>query len=122
MNRIARLTALVLLVALCVFALASCGVSSYEKKLDKAGYEVTALDKDELKEYNEEDKDYDYKGILFATNGTDAVYVMKLKNKTQAADVAKEQEGAMIKGMVTEVKGKVVFFGTEGGVKAAMGK
>lgn len=121
MNRIARFTALVLLVALCVLALASCGVSSYEKRLDKAGYEVTVLDKDELKEYNEADEDYDYKGILGAT-GKDGnvVYVMKMKSKSQAKSIA--AEFGTVNGMTTETKGKVVFFGTEDGVKAAMGK
>lgn len=120
MNRIARLVSLVLLVALCVCVLASCGVGSYEKRLDKAGYEVTALDKDELKEYNEADTDYDYKGVLGAIKGTDAVYVMKLKNSKQAKDIAAEM--STVPNMTVEIKGKVVFFGTEAAVKAAMGK
>ena len=119
MNRIARLTSLVLLVALCVLMLAACGVNSYSKKLEKAGYEVTALNKDEIKEYNETDSDYTYKGMLGAIKADgNVVYVVKMKSKSEAKSIAKELGYKA----TVEVKGKIVIAGTEDGVKAAIGK
>ena len=120
MNRMIKLTSLLLLVVLCVGVLASCGISSYEKRLEKAGYTVIAAEKDELKEYDEADTDYGYKKMSAATKGADYVYVVKLQNKKQAKLYA--EECATVEKWTTETKGSVVVFGSEAAVKAAFGE
>ena len=130
MTKMIKLTSLLLLVALCVGVLASCGVNSYEKRLDKAGYTVEVVNKDDLKAMNEkldaleEDDDIEYKlkAFLSAIDLEDGKYVevAKFGSKKQAKAFAEKRIEGLGMYEKVEVKGKFVVYGTEDGVKDAM--
>ena len=118
MNKFTKLTSLLLLVALCVCVLASCGgVGSAEKKLEKAGYTIVAVEDEYIEKANEARDDYKIKAAITAYDADDGEYVsvIKLASKKQAKAYAEKIAGA-------EVKGKAVIYGTEAGVKVALGK
>ena len=119
MNKITRLTSLVLLVVLCVSVLASCGgVGSAEKKLEKAGYTVVAVEDEYIEKANDARDDYKIKAAITAYDAESSEYVsvIKLASKKQAKAYAEEI------GSGAEVKGKTVIYGTEAAVKVALGK
>ena len=123
MTKALRITSLLLVMLMCIAMLASCGIGSYEKKLEKAGYDVEVADKDEIEKMNEEDDDYKVKAKLVATKGLNSVTVIKLASTKQAKDLVEElkDNGGTAFGILTiERKGAVVFYGTEDAVEAAM--
>ena len=101
--------------------LGSCGVKSYAKRLEKAGYTVENATKNEINETNKAaGGEYKIKAALEATNGKDYVWIMKFATKKQAKDQAAVMEA--YGGFVVEVKGKALIYGTSQGVKDALGK
>lgn len=122
MTKALRITSLLLVMLMCIAMLASCGIGSYEKKLEKAGYEVEVADKDEIAEMNEEEDDYKVKAMLVATKGLNSVTVIKLASQKQAKELVEELDGSLLDILTIERKGAVVFYGTEDAVEAAMGK
>lgn len=124
MKRVLSLVSLLLVLVMCVFMFASCGMNSYEKRLEKAGYEVEVADKDELEEINEEAEDYKIKGMLVATKGLNTVTITKFGSSKQAKEQAEDAQdyADSIPGFTVEIKGKYVIAGTEDAVKAALGK
>ena len=129
MTKIMKLTSVLLLVVLCVGVLASCGgVGSYEKKLEKAGYEVEVVEKEDIDEANEafKEAEEDYKikaGLTAANEDGEMVSITVFASKKQAESYADAMKGlASISGVKIEVDGKAVLVGTEDGIKAALGK
>lgn len=126
--KMTKIASLLLVVVLCVGMLAACGgVSSYEKKLEKAGYTIEVAEKDELKEASEElaamNIEGELKAAIEAQKGTDMVMVYEF-SKADAAESFASTMGALagLGGMKVEQDGKIVIMGTAAGVDAAMGK
>lgn len=123
MNKMIKLTALLLLVVVCIGVLASCGAISYQKRLEDAGYQVVKTAKEEIKEINKDEKNpYKYKAFVYGETLDDNVTVVKLASAKQAKQLGSEFKGSPDKFPFVEIKGKFVIFGTEAGVKAAMGR
>lgn len=119
MNKIIKLTSLLLLVVMCIGVLASCGISSYENRLEKAGYEVTTYEKEYIEKQNDERDDRKIKAGLIAGNSKDGEYVEVIKFASAKQAKAYIDEFDLDD---AERKGAVVIYGTEAGVKAALGK
>ena len=118
MNKIIKLTSLLLLVVVCVGVLASCGVSSYANKLEKAGYTVSEYEKEYIDNQNKERTDRQIKAAFIASEkGGESVAVIKLGSAKEAKAYMEEFDLDN-----AERKGAVVIYGTEAGVKAAIGK
>ncbi|MBQ3589412.1 MAG: hypothetical protein II980_03075, partial [Clostridia bacterium] len=113
MTKALRITSLLLVMLMCIAMLASCGIGSYEKKLEKAGYDVEVADKDEIEKMNEEDDEYKVKAVLTAQkNIVNTVMVIKFASSKQAKAYAEELEKIDTSLTNTVVKGSVVITGT----------
>lgn len=123
MTKALRITSLLLVMLMCIAMLASCGIGSYEKKLEKAGYDVEVADKDEIEKMNEEDDEYKVKAMLTAQkNIVNTVMVIKFASSKQAKAYAEELEKIDTSLTNTVVKGSVVITGTNDAVDVALGK
>lgn len=123
MTKALRITSLLLVMLMCIAMLASCGIGSYEKKLEKAGYDVEVADKDEIEKMNEEDDEYKVKAVLTAQkNIVNTVMVIKFASSKQAKAYAEELEKIDTSLTNTVVKGSVVITGTNDAVDVALGK
>lgn len=121
MTKTLRLVSLLLLVVVCVGVLASCGIDSYQKRLEDAGYTCKVVTSDEIKEKNEESEDYTVKASFYAYKGFNSVTVTQFANAEQAEKYADDKDIVDVFGEV-EVKGNVVIMGTEDAVDVALGK
>ena len=121
MKRVLSIISLTLVLVLCLFMFASCGVKSYAKRLEKAGYEVKMVEKDEIKEANEKADGYKFKAGLSASKGDDYVSITKFGSKKQAEKYV-ESLGAAASFIKYEIKGSCLIVGTEQGIKDALGK
>ncbi len=124
MKKTLRIVSLLMVVAMCAIALASCGIDSYKKNLEEAGYTVTVTSDEELKKLNEKAEDYEVKAVLVANkdiiyNVTITQYASKKQAEAQA-EVAKNLN--KIPGVTVKVDGKFVIAGSDSAVKAAMGE
>ena len=120
MKRVLSIISLTLVLVLCLFMFASCGVKSYAKRLEKAGYEVEIATKDEVKEANEAfDGEYKVKAGLSAQKDTDYVSITKFASKKQAKAYA---EAMKLPESAYEIKGACLIAGTAQGIKDATGK
>lgn len=132
MTKILKLTSILLLVVLCLGALASCemilGLTLYEKRLEEEGYEIEVYDEEKLAEMQSDD--YEIKNMLVATKSegllgldVDMVSVIQFANADQAEKYADESLSAGIADLVmsVKVKGSVVIIGTEDAVEDAIG-
>ncbi len=124
MTKVLRITSILLVMLMCIAMLASCGVGSYEKKLEKAGYDVEVADKEDIEKMNkDEDGDYKVKAMLTAKkNIVNNVVVIKFASSKQAKSYAEELEKLDTSLTNTVVKGSVVITGTNDAVDAALGK
>lgn len=116
-KKVISIIAIVSIIAILGVVLVACNADSYQKKLEKAGYEVFKLGDDEA----EEEVDADVEWFITASKGTEFVEIIKFKN----TDDAKKAESNAVTGsgfgvkVVCERSGKIVFYGTEQGVKDA---
>lgn len=117
-KKVISIIAIVAIIAILGVVLVACNADSYQKKLEKAGYEVVVIEGDEA----DEEADADVEWIVTASKGlTEYVSVVKFKD----TDDAKEFESNAVTGsgfgmkVVCERSGKIVFYGTEQGVKDA---
>lgn len=125
MKKTLRIVSLALVSIMLVFVLASCGMGTYEKRLEKAGYDVDVADEADLEELNELyvklEQDYEAKAYLTAKKTElnsltfESVTIIKFASKKQATAYAEETDGAV-------QKGKIVIFGTEDAVDVALGE
>ena len=118
MTKMIKLASLMLVVVLCVGMLAACGgMGSYEKKLEKAGYEVEIAEADELEEINAMFEtlgmDYEIKATISAEKGSDYVEIAEFASAKQAKAYVDEL------GIAAEavVKGSTVIIGTDAAVE-----
>lgn len=124
MTKITKITSLLLLVVLCVGMLASCGISSYEKRLTDAGYKVTVFSDEDIEKMNDASEDYEFKakitaGKLSLSDGG-TVTITQLASSKQAKAYA--ELFPVVEGVTqTVVKGSVVITGTPGSVDIALG-
>lgn len=119
-KKVISIIAIVAIIAILGVVLVACNADSYQKKLEKAGYEVIVLEGDEAKEEAESEGDIEW--VVTASKGlTEYVTIVKFAN----TDDAKEAEENAITGsafgvtVVCERSGKIVFYGTEEAVKDA---
>lgn len=115
-KKVISIIAIVAIIAILGVVLVACNADSYQKKLEKAGYEVIAIEADEDEEADVEwaVKGTKVEGLL----DVDTVTVVKYAN----TDDAKEAEELAIEiygedGVYRT--GKILIFGTEQGVKDA---
>ena len=125
-KKLVSIIAIVALVAVLALVLTACNAESIEKKLDKAGYSVQVL-------VNKDDNVEGVEWALSAEKGElsiggginaniDVVYVTKyasLDDAKKSAEDAKALAEKLDNGVVKRV-GKIVYCGTEQGVKDAM--
>lgn len=110
-KKVLGIVAMICLIATLGACLVGCaGMKDYQKKLEKAGYEVVA------KEAEGEQKDAGAEWVVSARKGTDYVTVTKFKNED---DAKKYEEAAKAMSVKTKRSGKILIAGTEQGVKDA---
>ena len=124
MKKTLRIVSLLMVVVMCAIALASCGIDSYKKNLEEAGYSVTVSSDDDLEKLNEKAEDYKVKAVLVASkdiiyNVTSTQYASKKQAEAQAEEAKKLNK---LPGVTVKVDGKCVLVGTDSAVKAAMGE
>ena len=123
MKRVLSIISLTLVLVLCLFMFASCGVKSYAKRLEKAGYKVEIATKDEVKEANEAFEEFDgkykVKAGLTAQKDGDFVSITKFASKKQAKNYV---EALKLADGSYEIKGACLIIGTAQGIKDATGK
>lgn len=113
-KRVLAIIAIVAIVAIMTVCLCACNAESITKKLEKKGYTCVSSEND--------DKDATIAWTVTGTTLKDTVTVTKYNN----ADDAKDAEAnvptgsALGKKVVCKRVGKVVYYGTEQGVKDAM--
>lgn len=124
-KKIIALVAIVALIAIVAVCLTACNADSIEKKLDKAGYTVQVYDSEEDKEKGIEWVVSGSKGDISIGGGVnvdyDFVTVTKFAKTEDAKKAVEEaEESGVDEGMTIKRIGKIVYAGTEQGVKDAM--
>ena len=114
-----RLLSLLLIVVLCVGMLTACGMNSYQKKLEDAGYTVEVVSQEELEEtnamYEQMGIDITIKGGLSAVKDlTSYVSIIQLGSKSEAEDLAASFK---LIGMDYVIDGSYLITGDEEGLK-----
>jgi hypothetical protein len=118
-KKVISIVAIVCLVAILGICLVACNADSYVKKLEKAGYMVTKLDGEDAKEeMGAEGIKWMVMGIKMDFMSPDSVIVICFDKADDAKAFAEAMEGEDETEHV-EVSGKIVFIGTEQGVKDA---
>lgn len=119
-KKVVVIIAVIALVAILAVCLTACNADSISKKLDKAGYVVTSLDQDDIGE----DVAIEWgvagvKGEFSLSGGVsgDFVTVVKFSDLDDAKKYAEEAEKSE---MTVKRISKIVYVGTEQGVKDAM--
>ncbi|MEG2687769.1 MAG: hypothetical protein RSA24_01230 [Clostridia bacterium] len=117
-KKIISIIAIIALVAVLGVCLVACNADSYEKKLTKAGYDVTVSTAEEIKEFGKEDGE-----VVWVVNGLkvgDSVSIIKFKKTDDAKKYATDMGvGAGIAKMEVYRSGSIVIIGTKQGVKDA---
>ena len=117
-----RLLSLLLIVVLCVGMLTACGMNSYQKKLENAGYTVEVASQEEIDQANSMfealNSDLKIKGGLSAVKGTSYVSITELGSKSQAEDyVSLMGVAGMVEGEDYIIDGACIIMGDEEGLK-----
>lgn len=122
MTKMIKLASLLLVVVLCVGMLAACGgIDSYQKKLEKAGYEVEVAEEADIDKmnamYEELGVDYKIKGMLSAMNVEEmaTVSIVQFASAGDAKKALAEEENLDEDDYIR--KGAVVIMGNEKGLE-----
>lgn len=123
-KKIMALVAIVALVAILGVCLAACNSDNVGKKLEKKGYSVVTLNDDSTglgkTVYNLVKSNSDFKEGVLATKGNDMVTVLWFETTDAAESLEGNLKGNILFSASTvERSGKVVYVGTEQGVKDA---
>ena len=121
-KKIISIVAIVALVTVLGVCFVACGASSYESRLEKAGYTVQTMTDEEIAEMTEgSGLDLDIKWGVGGTKGADYVAVICFADKEQAEAFATitNMASGIFGGMKAETKGAILFWGTEQGIKDA---
>ena len=124
-----RIIALILMLTLAVFCLASCtNISKYEDKLEDEDYETDTIKEKEvkamLKQFKLDIDDYKIKEAIEAMNEDgDEVTIFQCGSAGKAKSLAEDLEKAFkkndIDGIKIDTKGKFVFVGDKSAIKDA---
>ena len=120
-KKVISIVAIIALVAILGVCLVACNADSYAKKLEGKGYTVEKMTDEETAAFAEETGlDIEIVWGVGGTNGTDIVTILAFSNKDDAESFANILNMATaFTGMKAEAKGKIVFMGTEQGIKDA---
>ena len=120
-KKVISIVAIIALVAILGVCLVACNADSYAKKLEGKGYTVEKMTDEEAEEFVQETGlDIEIVWGVAGTKGTDLVSILAFSNKDDAEAFANILNmAASFTGMKAEAKGKIVFMGTEQGIKDA---
>ena len=120
-KKVISIVAIIALVAILGVCLVACNADSYAKKLEGKGYEVAKMTDEEAEEFVQETGlNIEIVWGVGARKGTDMVTILAFSNKEDAESIANVLNMVSgITGMKAEAKGKIVFVGTEQGIKDA---
>lgn len=120
-KKVISIVAIIALVAILGVCLVACNADSYAKKLEKAGYTVGKMTDEETAAFAEKyNLDTEIVWAVGGTKGKDNVTILAFADKDDAESIANNLNKVVgIIGMKAEAKGKIVFVGTEQGVKDA---
>ena len=120
-KKVISIVAIIALVAILGVCLVACNADSYAKKLEGKGYTVEKMTDEEAEEFVQETGlDIEILWGVGGTKGTDMVSILAFSNKDDAESFANILNmAANFTGMKAEAKGKIVFMGTEQGIKDA---
>ena len=127
MKRVLSILSLTLVLVMCLFMFASCGINKYEKNLEKAGYEVEEWDDEDIEEgLDMFGVDYKVKKAFEAEDSKgNYVVVIKFGSKKDAKEFANDTNvkmGASFLGGKIQYKGSVVMIGNQKALDDAVGK
>ena len=125
-----KILSLALVAVLLLACLTACGsIESYAGKLEKAGYKVEVVSKEDIKDHAEEMglnvDDGVVVSMLYAAKADglipSMVVVMECESSDAAKHIAETADGGLgLLGMAVEVKGKFVIAGTKSAVAVAI--
>lgn len=120
-KKVLAIVAVIALVAILGVCLVACNAESYEKKLEKAGYEVEVLEGDDVDQIKELVGDLEVEWAVGGAKDADSVTVIKFKNTDDAKEFEKNAPVGSAFGytLKCERSGKIVIYGSEQGVKDA---
>ena len=120
-KKVISIVAIIALVAILGVCLVACNADSYAKKLEGKGYTVEKMTDEEAEEFVQETGlNIEIVWGVGARKGTDMVTILAFSNKEDAESIASILNMASgFTGMKAEAKGKIVFMGTEQGIKDA---
>jgi len=108
-KKVLSIVAIIALIAVMTVCLVACNANTYEKKLDKAGYKVSTLDKEDIEDaYGDDDADISW--AVSGVKGLNSVTVIKYKKIADAKDFVEDMKG--IPGITVERSASYVFIGT----------
>ena len=110
-KRIVTIVAIVALVAVMAVVFAACNADTYQKRLEKAGYEVEIMSADDF-----DSAEIEWGLIAWNPKTDDVVNVIKFKSISKAKDAEAEYKKL---GDYVERSSAVLFVGTELGVADA---
>lgn len=113
-KNIGKILAVILVVALLATVLCACNAESYQKKLEKKGYTVSSAETDK------EDASIVW-SVSAVKSTTEAVTIYKFKTTDDAEKFEKDAPTGKVGkySLVVKRTGKIVYYGTEQGVKDA---
>lgn len=132
MKKTISVISLVLVLVILTACLVGCAPANENKakaKLEKKGYTVEIMSGEEmdamLQQYAGMPLNFGAKGMMLATKGVDEIAAIWFESKEKAEDfegiinLAMDMMGSQMGGIdfIYGVKGKVLYFGTEQGVK-----
>ena len=123
-KRVLAIIAIVAVVAIMTVCLCACNAESITKKLEKKGYGVHEMSSVELRAVKATMSLAGCEGGIewgvVGTNGKNGVSVIKFEKSSDAKSMRDFIKGDKEDNEIVKLVGKVVFVGTEQGVKDAM--
>jgi hypothetical protein len=124
MKRFLKIIAILLVTLMGATMLASCGMGTYERRLEKAGYTVVKYEGEKLESQQQsfEKKGYEIKSYMVATktdtSNFSVITIIKFSSKAEA----KEYISAQLVNTSPVRKGATVLLGSEDAKNIALGK
>lgn len=124
MKKTIKITSIVLVILMCAITLASCGINTYVRRLEKAGYNVVEYEDEKLESEQSKfkSKGYEIKEYLIATKNSissfEIVTIIKFNTTKEAQRYIDEE----MTGTEAVRQGATVLFGSEEAKNIALGK
>ena len=125
MKKIVGIVSILILVVILSCCFVACNdAETYQKRLEKAGYEVEIANRDDIEEILQGMPiDVSLEWVIEANNGDDNVSIMCFADKEQAEafnTILRMMSGVLIEeGYYIELEGSILLVGTEQGIKDA---